>query len=66
MPNKQDQPNKGQGMRDRDDQGQFTTDRDRQAIDRSQEYGKSSDSGRQGNSQSSEHMSDIGRKGGQH
>ena len=64
MPNKQKQPNEGQGMRDRDSQGQFTEDRDRNASDRNREYGKGLDSGREGkSSQSKEHMSDMGREG---
>ena len=68
MPNNQKQPNSGRDMQDRNKQGQFTDDRNRKASDRGNiDYQKNSDLGRQGSgSQSSKHMSDIGRKGGQH
>lgn len=69
MPNNMNQPNEGKNMPSRNDKGEFTDDKNRNASDSGQNkgYGKDSDLGRQGSgSQSSEHMSDIGRKGGQH
>jgi hypothetical protein len=68
MPNNMNQPNKGKNMQDRNEQGEFTSDKNRNASNPSQNkgYGKDSNMGRQGTgSQSSEHMADIGRKGGQ-
>ena len=69
MPNNMNQTDKGKNMPNRNDQGEFTNDRNQNASNQGQNkgYGKDSDMGRQGSSsQSSEHMSDIGRKGGQH
>ncbi|HYJ90149.1 MAG TPA: hypothetical protein VEV84_02475 [Pyrinomonadaceae bacterium] len=76
MPNNLNQPNRGQGMQDRNKQGEFTKDKSRNASDRGNsgygkdkniDYQKGSNLGRQGSSsQSSKHMSNIGRKGGQH
>jgi len=69
MPNNMNEPNKGKNMPGRNDRGELTDDKNRTASNPSQNkgYGKDSDMGRQGSSsQSSEHMSDIGRKGGQH
>jgi hypothetical protein len=66
MPNNMNQPNKGQGMQDRNDQGEFTKDKERNASNTGSQSGYGKDTGRQGgSSQSSEHMSDIGKKGGQ-
>jgi len=69
MPNNMNQPNKGQNMPGRNDQGEFTKDKTRDASNLGQNKGdgKDNEMNRQGSaSQSSQHMSDIGKKGGQH
>jgi len=76
MRNNQNLPDRGQGMQDRNKQGEFTEEKSKNASNRGNlgygkdsniDYQKSSNPGRQGSSsQSSKHMADIGRKGGQH
>jgi len=68
MPNNMTEPNKGKNMPHRNDHGAFTDDKNRRASKQGHNkgYGKDDNMGRQGSgSQTSEHMSDIGRKAGQ-
>jgi hypothetical protein len=65
MPKNKQQGNLGKGTLERDSQGQFTSDRDRSASNRG-DTGRSSSGNKGNSSQSRQHMSEIGRKGGQH
>jgi hypothetical protein len=62
MPDNMKQGNSGKSgnTRERDSQGQFTSDKDNTG-----KTGRSSSSGSQGGSHSKQHMSEMGRKGGQ-
>ena len=69
MPNNMKQPDNGKKMTERNDRGEFMKYKDRGAPNPSDDkgYGKDKGMDRQGSgSQSSGHMSELGKKGGQH